>query len=409
MSPSPKPQTPLLLISPFMAPYRHADSAIRHVNLLSLPHTFSEECYLAEAAQGIQLSPELRNLHSDLRRRADGTYRLEFAIELPDVLPMPRDRGEGVFRIGLRSGAAVSIAMSNQMARVRHRERDFSARQVLVRRMSIGQMFREGDFGTCSPEILHTVAAIQRDVPAGSVEDAIWGNVPEMIDQLIEGVQQISMLSLIHAPQQSRASHPQYSRGSFEYGFLLIGGLGPSRGHLYWLNPHKGSFGDQELSSDQEAKLRESLTVTSPIAATAYLLRTSRACLNAGLNDLAFLQAFFAAEAVVGKTVQRECLRRGISRNAYKSVERDLTISIHLKLLLRGLFGERAPSESVLGTLDEARAVRNQFAHEGVFDASRELVVRTVAAAEAIAAWAEEQDVRALQGEATKGVDSQES
>jgi hypothetical protein len=102
------------------------------------------------------------------------------------------------------------------------------------------------------------------------------------------------------------------------------------------------------------------------------LLGEARSSWEDGEYEFAFLQAVIAAEIATMRAIRDVCKLRGVSQAKLNDLRREMTYSLGLNIHLQLCFeGDAGPSKDLIQAMNQARSLRNDLMHEGIFKLDR--------------------------------------
>jgi len=248
---------------------------------------------------------------------------------------------------------------------------------------------------TSPHDLLPTVATCRFMLKGSSADEALAIGLEPSIETFVACLNRLLAANLMVLG--GRFGIPaSYDRHSFEHMYMTVGGRGEK------LASGRISLGGAGYNTytytDQEAQLVTSYVAgVAPIDEAKRILLTAKSYLDAGFLPAALLHLVVASEIVVSRYVRTALLSSGASRGKLESVDRDLTFSVTLNVLLFSLAPiDMKPDRQLIGKIDEARRARNSFMHEGVFSSDRTSVHKYFEAAVELHSYV--QDLRKQQG-----------
>ncbi len=319
----------------------------------------------------LKKDPSLGRLFPGIEPLDNGFFRLELGVALPDWIPNLGEAREYQMDVG-REGSSKTISFSNAMARIRF-QKEGENMHALLPRAALSELGRgELEFipADVPVEFLRTFASSTYEISGASAEDALETHASNCIDDLIERLNLVlKALSAVERPP----GYPNslvYTRASPSNFYFAIGGRNQEWGHG-WFSAHVGStsFRPPPLDGEAAEKLRGLASGSISPDETEALIYAAQGYAEAGVLEYALLLAVIAAEVETNRYVSGRMRQEGVSKTKWTEYNRDLTYSIQLNLVLASVAPQNAkPTKALIGQMNKARRLRNEYMHKGKLD-----------------------------------------
>ena len=306
---------------------------------------------------------------------ADGCYCLELGVTLPDLLPTFDDHIDYRVAVRTRRHGASTLCISNQMARV-NCYRDSRLTHILVPEPALGQLHEHGIKVSEKPPyaILRTTVAMKFRIAAPSVDYALEHHLEECAEDLA-GALNDYLAAYIMIERDLFSTHSTaFDSRSFDVLYFAINGAENTKARVGRIALHAGRtvLNPADVSGDRLRDMLQFLSGSKETDAIKLMLATARNSHQSGLLRAALLQMVVAAEMAIARFVRDEYIRAGVSKGKWQEAKKDMSYSQMLNLHLFALSPiDFKPDRDLLGQLNAARGLRNEFMHEGVFTPDR--------------------------------------
>lgn len=346
--------------------------------LLSACSTYRELELFGFLAEGITKDASVGKICADINPKDDGTFDLELAVILPDLFPNIESKLEYSLQVSDGNGHLESILVSNQMARIRYK-RNGQDYQALLPRYKLGEKewLQSVGIPDNSPfDLLKTSVAWRTNISGTTAEDAIEMSIEQRIEQFVFLLNQFLNANLaISKEDQPPYLTPVYSRSTFDFMFFILRGKATDKfchgrlvGNLKAVTLNPDDVGSTQLPAFLKiASGQESLSVSRA------LLHSARSFLRTGSLPYSLLQMVVAAEIATSRYVHKRWIETGVSKSKLRDYEKDVTFSQMLNIHIIALTpDDKKPDFTLLGKINLARNLRNDFMHEGTFSAPQD-------------------------------------
>jgi hypothetical protein len=309
----------------------------------------------------------------NVRPKEDNTFGVEIAVVLPDLLPA-LEEGKYEYALDVTVGGMPKkrVAVSNMMSKVRYQVGDVHY-HALVHRSLLGHV-RDGKYEHIpkgSPEEpLRTFVTAQFRISGTTAAEAMDEYLSDTFDTFLvylnHLLKHISMVDEIPGRVYSTA----YTRSTFDSFYFLIMGdsTEPDRlGHGKAI-PHAGRsfFNPPVLTPELSALVRSYLDGTAHPIDTDGLLHAAKVYLQAGATDFSILLSVVAAEVATRRFVVERYFALGVSKNKVDDFTADYKFSMLLNVEIFALTPPNMkPDRTLVGGVDRARQIRNDYMHDG--------------------------------------------
>jgi hypothetical protein len=328
------------------------------------------------------LSPEMRKdaslgvLFSDVPTPDDGVFTLELGIPLPDLFPNCEGRPEYSLRVKTDAGDR-DVCISNVMARLRYLGQDKEdgskehSLHALIPRRALPKV-RKGEVPLlpkdASVELLRTFATCRYEIRGTSAEDAFeahcYSSIQDMTARLNRILKCLPFVELALGRVYSIAYTPA-TLGAFY--FIIKGASEENLGHG-WIASHSGRtvLNPSDLPLPLAVLLREYVSGTKCPDDIEALLHSVQSYIDAGVIEYVLLLSVIAAEVATQRFVHKRLLASQVTPKKLEEVEKDLTYSMMLNVVLFAVTpDDRKPDKNLIGRMNRARKLRNEYMHSG--------------------------------------------
>jgi hypothetical protein len=167
---------------------------------------------------------------------------------------------------------------------------------------------------------------------------------------------------------EGRVCSVAYSRANLPpFYFILKEDSEENLGHG-WISPHVGKtmLNPSNLPFEQVALLTAYLGGRKNVDDVQAFLYAARTFLDGGVNEYVLLLSAIAAEVATQRFVEKRLLASSVSKTKLLEAEKDLTYSLVLNIVLFAVTPEnRKPDKELVGKMNRARSLRNDYMHEG--------------------------------------------
>jgi hypothetical protein len=352
---------------------------------------FREKCWLLSAcstyrqlelygflAEGITKDESLGKLFADIEPKDDGTFDLELALTLPDLFPNMETKLEYFLEVSDSEGQKETVAVSNQMARIRYKRSEQDYLALLPRyKLGRGDWFQKVGIPENSPvDLLKTTVAWRSYISGTTAEHAIESNLEERIERFVSLLNRFLSANLaISREDQPPYLTPSYSRSTFDFIYFILQGKVEDKfahGRIS-ANLKTITLNPDNVDSSQLVTLLRIARGEENLAVSRALLYSARSFLRSGSLPYALLQMVVAAEIATTRYIHRRWIETGVSKSKLQDYEKDVTYSQMLNIHIVALTPDsKKPDSSLLGEMNLARSMRNDSMHEGVFTVRQE-------------------------------------
>ncbi len=317
-------------------------------------------------APHLNKDPRLRILPA-VPARDDGKYQLELGTLLPDLFPNLESRSEYLLSVSVDRESR-ALCFSNVMARLRY-AKDGESFHALVPRCLLAKVQR-GEVRDIAPpdaavELLRTFVTARYEIDGTSAEAALESHCERCIHDLIERLNRcLKVLPFVDV--EIGIYSVAYSRGNLSPFYFVIKGASDDKLGHGWISPHVGRsiLNPSTLSVEQAIILSELLGGTRAINEVESLLHSAQAFLDGGIPEYVLLLSVIAAEVATQQYVHSRLLAANVSKKKLDDVEKDLTYSLMLNVVLFAVAPkDNPPDKQLLGKMNRARTLRNAYMH----------------------------------------------
>lgn len=360
----------VLLIAPNAEPVADFPN---HSWLLSAISTFPSLEVIGYLAEGVRKDVSLGIFFADLEAKNDGTFDLELGVTLADLFPNLNGKLEYSLSLIDDNRINQEIAISNQMVRIRYKvnSEDYLAlapRYVL----KDFDLLKKLKFPENPPvDLLKTTISWRTILSGNTAEEALENSLIDSTQTFVKLINRFIAANLA----LSREDQPpylvsDYSFSSFDFIYFIIRGKDQSKlGHGRISNNLKAiALNPGNYDSIQSANLLKFIDGERVVSTPRALLISARTFLRNGNHSYALLQMVIAAEVATTQFVHKQWKENGVSNSKLKEYEKDITYSQMLNIHLYSLSPkDKKPDSNLIGDLNRARDLRNDFMHEGTF------------------------------------------
>lgn len=334
----------------------------------------------AFGAPGVEKSPDLGTIFPDLTPNADGTYTLELAALLPDRLP--NLNGQTEYWLDVVEGEeSTRLCFSNQMRRVLFVENErpyeaFVPNAALAARTADAQKDLPPGLRSTPAEPLATVATCRFTIRGATAEEALEQNLPPTSERFVRLLNRVVAANIVLHANGHPAINAEYELNTFPWMFFILRGGNNRLEHgRYVTNLFRAMMNPTDVNGEKANRLLSMVTGATPISDVTLLLNSARSLLAGGMLRQALLQLAIAVEAATRRYVHAALVASGSSKKKLKDVEKDLTFSIMLNVLLFSVAPvQTKPDRALVADIDSIRQLRNTLMHEGGVNCTREQI-----------------------------------
>lgn len=336
--------------------------------LLTTP-TFYDELHLFVLyAKGAKKDKSLA-IYPELAPDSRGVYQLELGVTLPDLLPTLNGQFEYKLPTVRTRHGATQLCVSNQMVRV-NCYRESRLLHILVPEQGIPQLPEHGVQVSQNPpcQFLRTTVSMRFRITAPSVDCAIEDFIEECAEDLVVSVNNFLAAYMMVNPVPFYTHSTAFDARSFDVLYFAVFGGNISIARVGRLALHIGkmALNPPDISGELYQQMLEYLSGKREPDSVKLMLVEARNSYKSGLLRAALLQIVVATEMAVGRFIHEEYLNAGVSQTKWNEAKKDLTYSQMLNLHLFALApADFKPDREVIGQLNLARSLRNEFMHEG--------------------------------------------
>jgi hypothetical protein len=300
-------------------------------------------------------------------------------VALSDLFPNLEGQPEFSIMVS-HEGGRKELCFSNVMARLRFVKDEHLLHALVPRRALPKVRAGEVDFipKEASVELLRTFATSRFDVTGSTAEEAFETHCDSCIHDMIERLNRcLKTLPFVDlAP--GRVYSMAYSRANLPpFYFILKGESEKNLGHG-WISPHVGRtiLNPPDLPSDRATLLKEYLDGTKTVDNIEALLHAAQTFVDGGVIEYVLLLTVIAAEVATQRFVHKRLLSSSVSKNKLDEADKDLTYSLMLNIVLFAVTPEgRKPDRELIGKMNRARSLRNDYMHDGTLPKDSKEVV----------------------------------
>jgi hypothetical protein len=320
-------------------------------------------------APHLKKDASLGTLFENVLPKDGNQFQLELGVILPDLFPNLEGRPEYVVSIA-HEGTSRELAFSNVMARLRFTRDEHLLHALIPRRALPKVRAGEVDFipKEASVELLRTFSTCRFDIQGTTAEEALEEQCDTCMHDMIERLNRLLKIMPFVDLAEGRVYSVAYSRANLPpFYFILKGDSEDNLGHG-WISPHVGRtmLNPPNLPSEQVALLTAYLGGTKNVDDVQAFLHAARTFLDGGVNEYVLLLSVIAAEVATQRFVEKRLLSSSVSKTKLVEAEKDLTYSLMLNIVLFAVTPEgRKPDKELVGKMNRARSLRNDYMHEG--------------------------------------------
>jgi hypothetical protein len=320
-------------------------------------------------APHLKKDASLGTLFENVRPKNSDQFQLELGVVLPDLFPNLEGRPEYVVSIA-HEGTTRELAFSNVMARLRFTRDEHLLHALIPRRALPKVRAGEVDFipKEASVELLRTFSTCRFDIQGTTAEEALEEKCDTCMHDMIERLNRLLKIMPFVDLAEGRVYSVAYSRANLPpFYFILKGDSEENLGHG-WISPHVGRtmLNPPNLPSEQVALLTAYLGGTKNVDDVQAFLHAARTFLDGGVNEYVLLLSVIAAEVATQRFVEKRLLSSSVSKTKLVEAEKDLTYSLVLNIVLFAVTPDgRKPDKELVGKMNRARSLRNDYMHEG--------------------------------------------
>ena len=327
------------------------------------------KCYIF-MAPGLTKDPSLGTLFEHVHPQDDGSFELEIGVNLPDLFPNLEGKPEYILDVAIDKRGKRPVCLSNVMARLRF-EKEGQSLHALIPRRALTKV-REGQVEFipvgATVELLRTFAACRYQIAGGSAEEALETHLEDCIHDFLERLSRLLRMMPFADQLPGRVYSIAYSRATFDAFYFIIKGCHESELGHGRISPHFGRamLNPPDLTADQATLLRDLLCRVKSPDDIQSLLHAAQCFLDGGVMEYVLLLSVIAAEVATQRFVHKKLLALGVSKTKLKEAGKDLTYDMMLNLVLFSVTPEpRKPDKNLIGRLNRARGLRNEYMHYG--------------------------------------------
>lgn len=361
--------TPIIRLN-LSRPDRTKDSILTAQDsyLLTTPTVYDELHMFTLWAKGEKKSRSLE-LFPDLAADADGAYYLELGVTLPDLLPTLNSQFGYKIPIGSTRHGASFLCVSNQMVRV-NCYRESRLMHVLAPEQCLSKIHEHGVQVDSNPpyQILRTTVSMRFCIPASSVDQVFDNFLEQCAEDLAIALNNFLAGYLTVTPVSYYTHSAAFDARSFDVLYFAVFGGNQSSARVGRLALHLGkmALNPTDISGEVYAQMLEYVSGKREADSVKLMLIEAKNSYKSGFLRAALLQIVVATEMAVARFIHEEYLNAGVSQTKWNEAKKDLTYSQMLNLHLFALTpADFKPDKEVIGQLNLARSLRNEFMHEG--------------------------------------------
>lgn len=313
--------------------------------------------------------PSLGTLFEKVLPKNGSQFQIEVGVVLPDLFP--NLDGEPEFRVSVSDGhSSRDLCFSNVMARLRFVKDDHLLHALVSRRILPKVHGGEVEFipKDASVELLRTFSVSRYDITGSTAEEAFETHCEACIHDMIERLNHCLKAMPFVDLAPGRVYSTAYSRANLPSFYFIIKGESEDEVGHGWISPHIGRsmVNPPNLASEQATLLREYLSGAKTVDHIESILHSAQTFLDGGVTEYVLLLSVIAAEVATQRYVHTRLRISGVSKGKLEESEKDLTYSTMLNLVLVALAPENSkPDKGLLGKMNRARSLRNEYMHNG--------------------------------------------
>ncbi len=339
--------------------------------LLTTPTLYDELHMFTLWAKGERKSKSLE-LFPDLAADANGTYYLELGVTLPDLLPTINCQFGYKIPIGSTRHGANFLCISNQMVRV-NCYRESRLMHVLAPEQCLHRIHEHGVQVDSNPpyQVLRTTVSMRFSIAASSVDRVFDIFLEQCAEDLAIALNNFLAAYLTVNSVSYYTHSTAFDARSFDVLYFAVFGGDRSSARVGRLALHLGkmALNPADISGEAYAQMLEYMSGKREPDSVNLMLVEAKNSYKSGLLRAALLQIVVATEMSVARFIHEEYLNAGVSQTKWNEAKKDLSYSQMLNLHLFALAPpDFRPDQEILGQLNLARRLRNEFMHEGKFE-----------------------------------------
>lgn len=350
-----------------------------HTELLSSSFRFKTHVVLCFCAPDVKKGPGVAGVFNDVPA-LNGSWALEVAVELPDLLPSIDGKSEAIVHTKDPDGETRRLCLSNRISRFHYLD-DGTPYHALAPRTEAWHGAAQvkgagGDELNAAEEQLRTMAALRFSVLGDTAEHAFESSIKHCLERLFACVNRV-----LEATRECRRGFTPTTRLLRPEGvravYVLLRGEGKAQGARLALNVARIAWNAEVFEAEQATQFRAIADGSTPLDDMDRLIGAAQSSCDDGEYEFAFLQAVIAAEIATARTVRTECSKRGVSKKSLKDCGKEMTYSWALKIGLRLCFSDASrPKDKLIAAMNAARSKRNGLMHEATFNMTHDQVAQ---------------------------------
>ena len=332
-------------------------------------------------------------------------FDLELGVSLPDLFPNLNGVSEYVLQVSLADRGIKNLCFSNVMACLRF-EKDGSPFHALIPRRAVPQV-RAGQIQfipqNASVELLRTFTTSRYVIEGTTAEEALESHLHESLHDLLDRLNRVLKAIPFADPSGGLIYSGAYSPATFDSFYFMLRGAADTRGHgRVAFHGGRTILRPPNLPAECENSLRRYLDGTTPLDDIKALLHTARVFLDGGVAEYVLLLSVIAAEVATQRFVHKKLLAAGVSEKRLKEMGKDLPYSVMLNVLVYAVTPkDKRPDTVLLGKMNRARKLRNDYMHYGLLPSEQEEIAEIYHDTEKYVEYLREIEAWLMEGDST--------
>lgn len=326
---------------------------------------------------GRQKSEDLGRIFSHIPPSSKGTFEIELGATLPDLLPNLSGQLDYAVNIRLPGEPPRSLAVSNQMARL-NCVRDGKAFHVLTPRHRLSHLENNETFQVppnTPSQLLRTTVTSRFTISGHDAEEALELAIEQCIEKFLSLLNHfLASIQMIEDGPHCRFSQT-FDVLSLASVYLIIKGdeSGPFGNGILATHAGRLALNPPSIEGQKKEELLAYLSGEEQTDPIRLMISAARSSFESGLLQFSLLQMVIATEMATSKYIRSRFLALGVSRSKWDKAENDITYSQMLNVHLFVVAPDKLkPDRDLIGKLNRARELRNNFMHRGEFALQRD-------------------------------------
>jgi hypothetical protein len=320
-------------------------------------------------APHLKKDASLGTLFEKLLPRDGSHFQLELGVVLPDLFPNLEGQPEFSLTVSDGNGAR-ELCFSNVMARLRYTKDEHHLHALVPRRALAKVRAGEVDFipKEAAVELLRTFSTSRFDITGSTAEEAFETHCQTCIHDMIERLNRCLKAMPFVDLAAGRVYSTAYSRANLPSFYFIVNGESDDELGHGWISPHVGRtmVNPPNLPTEQAALLRDYLSGTKTLDDIESILHSAQTFLDGGVTEYVLLLSVIAAEVATQRYVHKKLVASNVSKTKLEEAEKDLTYSLMLNVVLPAVApDDKKPDKDLLGKMNRARSLRNDYMHDG--------------------------------------------